>query len=223
MEKCAVLFDLDGTLLDTYLDLVNAVNHTLGTYSYPKREPKDIRRFLGNGAADLVHRSIPDGTDAETEARFLDDYKAYYNANSQIYTKPYDGVLDVLASLRARGIKTAVVSNKPDFTVQGLCRQYFGGLTDFSVGDRPDINRKPAPDPLFFAMKTLGCDRAVYVGDSEVDVEAAKNAGLPCVSVTWGFRDRDVLEDCGANIFADTAEELEKEILKLLETDKEKN
>lgn len=223
MKKCAVLFDLDGTLLDTYLDLVNAVNHTLETYSYPQREPKDIRRFLGNGAADLVHRSIPEGTDAETEARFLDDYKEHYNANSQIYTKPYDGVLDVLANLRKSGIKTAVVSNKPDLTVQGLCSQYFGGLTDFSVGDRPDINRKPAPDPLFFAMKSLDCDTAVYVGDSEVDVEAAKNAGLPCVSVTWGFRDRDVLEECGAGIFADDADTLEREIRRILDVEKGAN
>jgi phosphoglycolate phosphatase len=223
MEKCAVLFDLDGTLLDTYMDLVNAVNHTLREYGYPERCPEDVRRFLGNGAADLVHRSLPEGVDADLEACFLNDYKAYYNANSQIHTKPYDGVLEVLAVMRSHGIKTAVVSNKPDLTVQGLCKQYFDGLTDFSVGDRPDINRKPAPDPLLFAMKALGCDRAVFVGDSEVDIEAARNATLPCVSVTWGFRDRDVLEESGASIFADTAEELEAEIFKLLDTDKEKN
>ena len=221
MKKCAVLFDLDGTLLDTYMDLVNAVNHMLREYNYPERCPEDVRRFLGNGAADLVHRSLPSGVDAETEERFLAGYKEYYNQHSKIFTKPYDGVLDVLASLRKKGVKAAVVSNKPDLTVRKLCEEYFCGLVDFSVGDRADIKRKPAADPLFFAMKALDCDVAVYVGDSEVDVEAAKNAGLPCVTVTWGFRDRDLLQECGAKIFADTAEELEKEIFELLETDKE--
>ena len=223
MKKRAVLFYLDGTLLDTYMDLVNAVNHILAEYGYPERSPLEIRRFLGNGAADLVHRSIPEGTDVALEERILSDYKKYYNQHSKIFTKPYDGVLDVLKSLRDRGIKVAVVSNKPDFTVKELCVEYFGELVDFSVGDRADIQRKPSADPLFFAMKALDCDRAVYVGDSEVDVEAARNANLPCVSVTWGFRDRDVLEECGANIFADTTEKLEKEIFRLLDTNKEKN
>lgn len=223
MTNCAVLFDLDGTLLDTYLDLVNAINHMLEKYGYPKRSPEDVRRFLGNGAADLVHRSLPADVDAATEEVFLNEYKEYYNANSKIFTKPYDGVLDVMKSLRDRGIKVAVVSNKPDLTVRGLCLEYFGALADFSVGDRADIKRKPAADPLLFAMKRLGCDRAVYVGDSEVDVEAAKNACMPCVSVTWGFRDRDVLEDCGASVFADSAEELKREILSLLSINEENN
>ena len=216
MKKCAVLFDLDGTLLDTYMDLVNAVNHMLREYNYPERCPEDVRRFLGNGAADLVHRSLPAGVDAETEERFLAGYKEYYNQHSKIFTKPYDGVLEVLESLRRSGIKVAVVSNKPDATVKTLCEEYFGGLVDFSVGDRPDIRRKPAADPLLFAMKELDCTRAVYVGDSEVDVEAANNAELPCVSVTWGFRDRDELIECGAEHLADNAAELYAFIHKLI-------
>lgn len=223
MKKCAVLFDLDGTLLDTFEDLFNAINHMLREYGYPERAPREVRRFLGNGAADLVHRSMPEGVDGETENRFFEEYKVYYNEHSQIFTKPYDGVLEVLRTLRAHGVKTAVVSNKPDLTVGGLCEKYFEGLVDLAVGDRADLERKPSPDPIFYAMKRLGCDGAVYVGDSEVDVEAARNAGLPCVTVTWGFRDRDVLEEAGAQIFADVASQLEKALFDLLELEKGEN
>ena len=155
------------------------------------------------------------------EISSMKEYKIYYNEHSRILTKPYDGVIDALKRLRQKGIMTAVVSNKPDMTVKGLCELYFDGLVDFSVGDRPDIKRKPAADPIYFAMERLGCDKAVYVGDSEVDVLAAKNAGLPCVSVTWGFRDRDVLEECGADIFADRSEELLNKLYELLGVDGE--
>ena len=173
-------------------------------------------RFLGNGARDLVTRSLPSGTDDEILEKFLEEYKVYYNEHSEIFTKPYDGVIDVLKELRENGIQTAVVSNKPDMTVRKLCEQYFEGLADLSVGDRPDIERKPSADPINFAIKALGCTKAIYVGDSEVDVLASKNAKLPCVSVTWGFRDLDVLEECGASIFANTADELKQRIYELI-------
>lgn len=215
-DKWAIVFDLDGTLLDTCDDLVGAINHMLEEYGYRTRSYNEIRRFLGNGARDLVTRSLPAGVDGDTLERFYRDYVAYYNEHSEILTKPYDGVLDVLGELRGRGIKTAVVSNKPDITVGKLCGQYFGGLVDFSVGDRPDIDRKPSADPINLAIRELGCTKAIYVGDSEVDVMAAANAGLPCISVTWGFRDMDVLEECGANIFANTADELKKRIYELI-------
>ena len=216
-NKWAVIFDLDGTLLDTYDDLANAINHMLTKYNYPTRNRQEIRRFLGNGARDLVCRSLPGGVDGDTVEQFLEEYKVYYNAHSQINTKPYDGVIEVLKTLRSRGIATAVVSNKPDLAVRGLCAHYFDGTVDFAIGDRPGIERKPSGDPIIFAIKELGCDRAIYVGDSEVDIEAAKNACLPCVSVTWGFRDLDVLEESGGYIFADDSSQLERKLFELIE------
>ena len=216
MNEIAVIFDLDGTLLDTLDDLANAVSYILKKYDFPERKRADIRRFLGNGARDLMRRSVPANIDGEDFERILADYMEYYNAHSKILTKPYDGVLPLLAELKACGIKTAVVSNKPDVTVRLLSREYFGDLLDFALGDRPDIKKKPSADPILLAMKYLGCERAVYVGDSEVDILAAKNAGLPCISLTWGFRDRELLEEQGATCFAGTADELKSEIFKLL-------
>lgn len=215
MNEFAVIFDLDGTLLDTLDDLVNAVNYMMRKHGFPERERTAIRRFLGNGARDLMRRSVPDNIDGEDFEKLLNEYMEYYNAHSQIMTKPYDGVLPLLAELKECGIKTAVVSNKPDMTVKGLCKEYFGDSLDFVLGDRPDIKKKPSADPILLAMKELGCDRAVYVGDSEVDILAAKNAKLPCISLTWGFRDRELLEAQGATCFAGTAEELKNQIFKL--------
>ena len=212
----AVLFDLDGTLLNTLDDLADAVNYFLTTHNYPTVSRQTVRRYLGNGAADLVRRSLPEAVDEETFAKYVKEYTEYYGAHSTIRTKPYDGVLGVLRELRNKGIVTAVVSNKPDPTVRQLCHRYFGELVDFSVGDRPDIQRKPSADPVIFAMNELGCDRAVFVGDSEVDVLTAANAGMPCVSLTWGFRDRDVLEESGARYFADDADQLKNQILSLI-------
>ena len=207
-EKFAVLFDLDGTLLDTLEDLIGAVNYILDKYGYPKRANEDIRRFLGNGARDLMERSLPKHVVGDRFEEILCEYKQYYSEHSKICTKPYDGVLEVLKQLKDKGISTAIVSNKPDDAVAILSEEYFGELVDMSVGDRPDIRKKPAPDPLLYAAKALGSDRFVFVGDSETDIMAAKNAGVPCISVTWGFRDRDVLIDSGAEIFADNTCEM---------------
>ena len=216
MSKNAVIFDLDGTLLDTLDDLTNAVNYFLESHGYPSIAKKTVRSYLGNGAAHLIKSAMPETVDDETFAKYVAEYAEYYRAHSSIETKPYDGVLDVLKELKSDGISVAVVSNKPDPSVKVLCRQYFGELVDFSVGDRPDIARKPSADPVILATKELGCERAVFVGDSEVDVLTANNAGMPCVSLTWGFRDRDVLEECGALHFADDAEELKEQIYRLL-------
>lgn len=222
MTKSAVLFDLDGTLLDTLDDLANAVNHILRKYSYPERTVKEIRSFLGNGALDLVKRSLPEDVGEEELKARLAEYVEYYNAHSKIETKPYDGVLWLLGELKNKGVSVAVVSNKPDPAVKELCREYFGELVDFAMGDRADIARKPSAEPVIYAMSELGCDRAVYVGDSEVDVLTAKNAGLPCISMTWGFRDREILEKCGARYFANDADELNKYICDLLFTEEER-
>lgn len=216
MNKNAVIFDLDGTLLDTLDDLFNAVNHILRKYGFPERSRVAIRRFLGNGARDLVRRSVPANIEGEEFEKILADYMEYYNAHSKIETKPYPGVLELLAELKESGIKTAVVSNKPDMTVKALCKEYFGDGLDFALGDRPDIEKKPAADPILLAIKELGCEKAVYVGDSEIDILAAKNAGLPCVSLLWGFRDRDVLEESGAEYFAENSNELKAHIVELI-------
>ena len=215
--KKAVIFDLDGTLLDTLTDLTNAVNHILRSYSMPERSGAEIRSYLGNGAKHLIRCALPREFDDETLERYLAEYVEYYNAHSTVETKPYDGVSELLAELKKSGISTAIVSNKPDEVVRELSRQYFGDLIDFAIGDRSDIARKPSPDPVRFAMNALGCSKAIFVGDSEVDVLTAKNAGMTCISLTWGFRDRDQLEESGAEIFASNSEELRRAIWKNLE------
>ncbi len=216
MSKKAVVFDLDGTLLDTLDDLTGAVNYILRKHGYRERTSSDIRDFLGNGARVLIKRSLPEGVDDDVLSEYLLEYMEYYNENSHIETKPYEGVIALLGELKKHGIATVVVSNKPDVAVKTLCCEYFGDLIDFAVGDREDIDRKPSADPVKYAMNTVGSDKAVFVGDSEVDILAAKNAGLPCISLTWGFRDRDVLEKCGGYCFADNADQLKAHIFELL-------
>lgn len=214
--KKAIIFDLDGTLLDTLDDLTDCVNYMLNKYGYPPRDRLEIRRFLGNGARYLIDRSLGGALNGEDFERFLTEYKAYYEANSGIKTKPYDNIVGMMGRLKDNGFKIAVVSNKPDGAAKYLCDIYFSGLVDFALGDREDICRKPAADPVLFAMRELNCDEAVYVGDSEVDIETAKNANIPCVSVTWGFRDKEDLIASGANHFADNADELETMLINKL-------
>lgn len=215
-RKKTVIFDLDGTLLDTLNDLTSAVNHTLRNHSFPERSADEIRRFLGNGAKHLIRCALPNSVGEDEFAEIFTEYKEYYNANSHIETRPYDGVPQLLKELKNKGFLIAVVSNKPDTAVRELCCVYFGDLVDMALGDRDDIQRKPSAEPVHYIMKKLDCDSAVFVGDSEVDIATAENAGLPCVSVTWGFRDRDVLEAHGAMALADNADELMKNILNLL-------
>ena len=216
MNENSVIFDLDGTLLDTLDDLLNSVNYILKKNGFPERSAAEIRRFLGNGARDLMRRSVPESIEGDAFEKILAEYVEYYNAHSKIETKPYPGVLELLSELKKNGIKTSVVSNKPDMTVKELCKEYFGDRLDFALGDRADISRKPSADPLLFAMNELGCESAVYVGDSEVDILTAKNAGLPCISLTWGFRDKELLEEYGAKAFASNCDELKRQIFKLL-------
>lgn len=216
LVKRAVIFDLDGTLLDTLADLTNAANHLLRSHNMPERSAAEVRSFLGNGARDLVLRALPERLDDETFEKYLAEYVKYYRENSAIETKPYDGVLDILDELRAMGIATAVVSNKPDAAVRLLSEKYFGDRIDFALGDKEGIAIKPSPEPVLYAMGELGCERAVFVGDSEVDVLTARRAGLPCVSVTWGFRDKELLEEHGADIFASDARELKAAIFEAL-------
>ena len=202
------LFDMDGTLLDTLADLAAAVNHTLAQYGYPQRTVEQVRRGLGNGAVKLMAAMLPQGEETPGFADIMRDYRAWYQEHSCVATAPYPGIPELLAALRQRGCRVGIVSNKPDATVQRLAEQFFPGVPAF--GESPACPRKPAPDMVYRALEELGAGRenAVYVGDSEVDVATARNAGLPLIGVSWGFRGRQALEDCGAAQIADTAAEV---------------
>lgn len=197
-----VLFDLDGTLLDTLEDLADSVNYALTQHGYPQRTLEEIRRFVGNGAAMLAKLATPEGEDYEPVLR---TFQSYYKTHCQVKTGPYAGVLEALREIRGE-YPVAVISNKPDPAVKTLCNDYFDGV--FALGERADCPRKPAPDMLYKAMEHLGVDKAVYVGDSEVDVITAKNAGMPCISVLWGFRTEAEIREHGGNIFCSDAKKL---------------
>ena len=209
------LFDMDGTVLDTLQDLASSVNYVLEKHAMPLRQIGEVRSFVGGGVAKLIERSVPAGTSEEARNAVLDDFKAYYKLHCADLTKPYDGILEMLAALRAAGIKTAVISNKADPAVQVLADRYFHGLFDFVLGERPDITRKPAPDMVYYVMDALHAtkEESVYIGDSDVDIITADNAGLPAIGVTWGFRDRDCLIGAGATQLADTVGELQALLL----------
>lgn len=209
------IFDLDGTLLDTLQDLADSTNYALSLHHLPPRTVEEVRQFVGNGVGLLIHRAVPEGTAEELEGQVLRDFRAHYLLNMENRTAPYPGVLDLLDALRAAGVRTAVVSNKFDGAVKGLCQNYFGQRVEAAIGESQGVARKPAPDTVFRALAELGQapEGAVYVGDSDVDILTAKNAGLPCIAVSWGFRSRAFLEANGARVIADTMQELEQLLL----------
>ena len=204
----AVLFDMDGTVLDTLEDLWAAVNVSLRRFSLPEASRDTVRAGLGNGAAHLIACVAPE----ERREEVLAFYKPYYDAHCNIKTRPYPGILPLMARLRARGVKQAIISNKPDPAVQELAKSYFPGLLDSAVGESPSVRRKPNPDAVLAAVEQMGLTAAdcVYIGDTEVDLATAKNAGMACIAVSWGFRSREQLLAAGATALAATAEELEK-------------
>ena len=183
--KTGILFDLDGTLLDTLDDLMDATNRSLALFGYPQRTRAEIRRFVGNGAGRLIAQAVPEGADP---APVLAAFQADYPEHCQVKTGPYPGIPEALATLQEK-YPIAIVSNKPDAAVKPLCAAYFPGV--FALGETKDCPRKPAPQMIKKAMEAIGADRCIYVGDSEVDVLTAKNAGVPCLSVLWGFREED--------------------------------
>ena len=194
--KLGILFDLDGTLLDTLEDLYISINYVLDKLGYPARSRAEVRHFVGNGAYRLMEQAIPAGADVN-EA--LEEFLIHYNSTcNDGFTAPYPGVPEMLAQLQ-KTYPVAVVSNKPDAAVKSLCEKYFPGIPALGVTD--EIPRKPAPDMVYKTMEVLGVDRCIYVGDSEVDVLTAKNANVPCLSVLWGFRDKEEIEEIGGNIF----------------------
>lgn len=205
-----ILFDLDGTLLDSLEDLRDSVNTVLGRHGYPERSLEEIRRFVGNGAQNLIRRALPEGSSEEEIKERLKEYSAYYLMHSRIKTRPYEGIPELLKELSGRGIRMGVVSNKGEETVKELCEGYFPGYIAAAVGDRPGFRRKPAPDNIRRAMELLGAetDTVLYVGDSEVDIETAGNCGLRSVLVSWGFRERELLLKKGAQTVIDRPSEL---------------
>lgn len=202
MYKLAV-FDMDGTILDTLEDLKDSTNFALEKCGYPTRSYDEVRRFVGNGIRKLIERAVPEGLTVEQIDRVHEVFTEHYKVHCADKTKAYDGIKPLLEKLRTSGVKTAVVSNKADYGVQELCREYFDGLFDYAVGEREGIRRKPAPDAVNEALRVLGMSKseAVYIGDSDVDFETAKNAELPCISVLWGFRDEEFLREKGATLF----------------------
>ena len=205
-----ILFDLDGTLLDTLGDLCDSVNHTLSHFGYPERSLEEVRRFVGNGALQLIRLSIPQGEDPAAPFAY---FQEYYNAHCRIKTQPYEGILPALDALKEK-YPVAIVSNKPDRAVKQLCADYFPGI--WALGEAPDCPRKPAPDMVYKAMAQLGVERCIYVGDSEVDILTAKNAGVPCLSVSWGFRDGNTLEQAGGLHFCHTPYELTERLEEMI-------
>lgn len=197
-----ILFDLDGTLLDTLDDLMDGVNHALQEFGYPLRSRNEIRKFVGNGAANLTQRSVPAGAPWEPVHA---SFQSFYREHCQVKTAPYPGIMEALADLSAR-YPVAIVSNKPDMATKSLCAQYFPGL--YARGESADCPRKPAPDMVHMAMQSLGIDKCIYVGDSEVDVLTAKNANVPCLSVLWGFRDEAEIRNAGGTHFCQTPEDM---------------
>lgn len=197
------IFDLDGTLLSTLGDLAASCNFALRTNGMPEHSVDDVRRFVGNGVKKLMERAVPDGFDNPLFDKAYADFREHYLHHNLDTTKPYEGVMEMLESLRARGKKIAVVSNKFYAATQALCRHFFGDLVDVAIGEREDIRKKPAPDTVNEALRQMnvGREKAVYIGDSDVDVMTAKNSGMPCISVLWGFRDYDFLVEHGATIF----------------------
>lgn len=210
MKYKAVVFDLDGTLLDTLQDLTDAANATLAHFQFPPRSREEIRSFVGNGVAQLVRLAIPEGEKFEHFEEAVQFHREYYNANSVVMTRPYEGVIELLSDLKDRGIKLAIVSNKPQPTVTQLNEIFFKDYINVAVGETKDIKHKPAADTVLMAMKQLEVEKkdCVYVGDTEVDVLTAENTGIDCICVDWGFRDRDVLVEAGARLICSDAEEL---------------
>ena len=206
------IFDLDGTLLDTLDDLAAAVNYALRTYGMPEHSRDDVRRFVGNGVRMLMIRAIPDGEQNPRFEEAFSTFRQYYLEHSLDKTQPYDGVPEMLKALKQRGCRLAVVSNKFYAATQELCRHFFADTIEVAVGEHEaeGIRKKPAPDTVNEALSQLGVDhrRAVYVGDSDVDLQTARNAGLPCISVLWGFRDKDFLLANGATTLITTPQEL---------------
>lgn len=216
MKYKLVIFDLDGTVLDTLGDLFNSVNFALKSCNLPERSLDEVRTFVGNGIRRLIDLSVPENTALSITDSVFDAFKAHYKEHSCDNTKPYNGITELLRELKEKGILTAVVSNKADFAVKSLADKYFDGLFSYISGEKEGIPRKPAPDMVQNAINYFGIEsyEAVYVGDSEVDIMTAENSGLDSIIVTWGFRDKETLIHSGARTLAEDVSTLKEMLLK---------
>lgn len=205
-----VIFDLDGTLINSLEDLRVSVNYALFGFKYPKQTVDMVRRNVGNGIEKLIERSLPDGKDNVNYEVCLEIFKEHYKTHMSVNTKPYPHIIETLAALKSRGYKLAVVSNKFDAAVKPLCQKYFKNLIDVAIGQSKDTKKKPAPDTVYIALDELGStsETSIYVGDSEVDIQTAKNSGMDCISVSWGFKTKEFLKQNGASVIIDTPLEI---------------
>lgn len=215
MRYTTVIFDMDGTLLNTLDDIADGVNYILEQYRYPRKTLDEVRRAVGNGAGRLMEGVLPGGRENPRFEQILGEYCQYYQAHCQIKTRAYDGILETLDRLKDAGVNMGIVSNKGDGAVKELNRQYFADYIQTAVGEQAGIRRKPWPDSVLEALRLLGGEqsKALYVGDSEVDYETAKNAGTDCALVSWGFRSRDFLEEFSPEYLIDRPEELLSAVL----------
>ena len=216
MKYEIVMFDLDGTILDTIEDLTDSLNAVFKEKGYPQRTLEEVRSFVGNGVLKLIERAAPVGTSHEDIYKVFMNFSEYYQKHCSIKTKPYDGIKEVLETLRSNGCMIVVISNKIDEAVAPLCKKYFGSLIDIAVGDKIGIPRKPNPAMVDYILERTGISnkKAIYIGDSEVDIETAKNARMDSISVDWGFKDREFLIEHGASVVVSQPSELIDLILK---------
>lgn len=214
MKHSLAIFDLDGTILYTLVDLKNSMNFTLKKFGFPERTLDEVRRFVGNGIKNLIIRAAPKGTDEKTIDEMFEVFNEHYAVHCNDNTKSYDGIDELLKKLKEQKVKTAVVSNKADYAVQTLVKKYFDGLFDYAVGEKQGVRKKPCPDSVNEVLRVLDTPKesTVYIGDSEVDVATAKNAQMDCIAVDWGFRDRDVLINSGATLIVSDVAALYNEI-----------
>ena len=219
MKKDTIIFDLDGTLLDTLEDLTNATNAALHYHGFAARSLEEVRMFVGNGIGNLIKKAVPAGTDKDDYDTVLAYFKDYYEMHCMDKTGPYEGIPELLEQLSEKGYRMAIVSNKIDSAVKELNDRFFGTYVSVAVGEQEGMQRKPAPDMVLEALCRLGAEKesAVYIGDSQVDLQTAENSGLNCISVLWGFRDREELEENGARVFAETP----ADIIEILESKSE--
>ncbi len=210
MNIKTIIFDLDGTLLNTLDDLSSSVNYALRQHGLAERSQAEVRQFLGNGIRRLIEQSVPAGTDEQKTEDVFQTFRSHYLEHSLDQTRPYDGIEDLLHQLNDMKVATAIVSNKLDPAVKELHQHFFSDTIRVAIGETKTIRRKPAPDMVDECIRLLGCDRqtCLYVGDSEVDLQTAHNAGLPCLSVSWGFRDKKQLIEAGATTIIDRPDEL---------------
>lgn len=209
-QKNTIIFDLDGTLLDTLADLTDSVNYVMKLHGFPLHSQEQVREMVGNGIYVLLELAVPEGRANPLYEDCVREFQKYYKAHMQIKTGPFEGVMEMLDALRRQGYHLAVVSNKFDAAVKALCHDYFGDMIEAAIGESSSIAHKPAPDTVFEAMRQLSVkpENCIYVGDSDVDIETAKNSGIPCISVCWGFRSKAFLQAHSAAVIVSDTRQL---------------